>query len=82
MVLGYAAFLYGLFGDLKLSYGDFTQLGGSTIICSLLWFFVARGRHVEEQVYEAGRQAGYDAGYLDGRRISKPVVVALRATGS
>jgi hypothetical protein len=82
MVLGYAAFLYGILGDGKIGLDDWQRIGEGAIVCSLLWFFVARSRHTESEVYEAGRQAGYDAGYLDGRRISKPVVVGLRSNAS
>ena len=75
---GFAALAaYGILRDGGVSLDDWRNLGLGGGIATLMWFFVSRGRCSDAEVYEAGRQAGYDAGFIDGRRIARPVVVPL-----
>jgi hypothetical protein len=77
MGIGYVMLGVGILGDGRFSLSDLRVLGMSTIMCSLLWFFVSRTRRVEDDVYEAGRKAGYADGYINGRRVARPVIVRL-----
>lgn len=74
---GAAAFVLGVFSDGRIDTADLRSFGLAMFLGSLIWFLVTRGRRSEDEVYEAGRQAGYDAGFIDGRRIARPVVVPL-----
>lgn len=70
-VLGLLVFGYGILEDGKIDRTDIRAVGLACATASLMWFFVSRGRHAEQRAY----QAGYDVGYLDGRRVARPVVI-------
>lgn len=75
--VGYLLIVGGVLGDGTIDHTDVRGVGIATVMCSLMWFFVSRGRAGDVRLYEAAHQAGYDAGYIDGRRIARPVVVKL-----
>lgn len=77
MVLGYVSLIYGTLADGTVSGSDVRALALGVIVCSVTYFFTTRERIDEHAIYEHGHQAGYDAGYLDGRRVAKPVIVPL-----
>lgn len=74
---GAAAFVVGVFADGKIDTADLRAFGLIVFVSSLVWGLMSRGRRDEDAVYEAGREAGYDAGFIDGRRIARPVVVSI-----
>lgn len=52
-------------------------LGAMSTAACLVCESVARHGKPASDAYEAGHQAGYDKGYLDGRRVARPVIVTL-----
>lgn len=69
---------FGVLGDGHVSEPDMRAVGVVTALCSTIWYCMTRARHCEEVLVERGRQAGYDQGYMDGRRIARPVAVPIR----
>jgi hypothetical protein len=74
---GLAAFTAGVLDDGRVDRADLRAIGLAVFLGSLIWHLITKARRSEEAVYEAGRQAGYDAGFIDGRRIARPVVVPI-----
>lgn len=44
---------------------------------SLVWFLGSRPGREEHEVFERGREIGYDRGYQEGRGAARPVVVEM-----
>lgn len=79
-VTGAAAFLWGIGGDGVIDKTDLRALGLIVFVGSLMWTLSKRSRRCEDEVYEAGRQAGYDAGWSECRRMVRPTVVKFQPT--
>lgn len=79
-IVGYSMLVVGVLMDGDIDHNDVRGVGIGTVMVSLMWFFVSRTRHDEARIYERGHQAGYDSGYIDGRRVAKPVVVRFPPT--
>lgn len=74
--IGYAVLLIGVFGD-GFDWSDIRTLGSVMSLGCVTWILMSRTRRDEDDVYEAGRQSGYNCGFRDGRQVQRPVVVAL-----
>jgi hypothetical protein len=78
-VLGVAALCFGCVGASLRS--DAISIGTVLVLGTSIWQLAVRKSKNEDALYEAGRQNGYDAGFMDGRRVAKPVVVPIAAGG-
>lgn len=77
-LISLVAILAGVLGDGRVDLADLKTLGAVGMIGTVVWYLQSRQRRDDEAVYDAGHRAGYDAGFLDGRRTARPVVVPLR----